>query len=152
MIGLFLAGFAALLLCGCSTSKELSSALKDATIGGEISQLNDKLVVKNKTTKKEMLRNLGAPSLVFANEIGGESWVYSRIAVRESNVGLIANGAFATFFPYTSNNASKGGGIAGVDAGIAVSTNRSSYKSAGLLVRFNAQGCVNSYEFNAVSF
>ena len=116
----FCAGMTALLLfSGCSGINELNSALGEAAGADEITapKLN---IVKNKTTKSEIFQSIGAPGLVFRNEINGETWVYQRVAVRQT--------------------ASK------------VGARRSSYKTAGLMIKFNEQGCVNAYEFTATSF
>ena len=74
----FCAGMTALLLfSGCSGINELNSALGEAAGADEITapKLN---IVKNKTTKSEIFQSIGAPGLVFRNEINGETWVYHR--------------------------------------------------------------------------
>ena len=140
-----------LLFSGCSSVKELNSAMSEATSVGEISTFGLQ-IVKNKTTKSEVFASIGAPGLVFKNEQGGESWVYPRVAVRQSDLDLQANGNFAAVFPYSSGSLSRGGGIAGVNASSKIGSRKSSYKTAGLLIKFNKLGCVNSYEFTATSF
>ena len=142
---------AMLLLPGCSSVRELNSALGEAANADEISSFGLN-IVKNKTTKSEIFKSIGAPELVFKNELNGESWVYPRVAVRQTDVGIQAKGNFAALFPYQANSLSRGGGIAGVGASSKVGAKRSSYKSAGLLIRFNENGCINSYEFTATSF
>lgn len=145
-------GFAAMLLvAGCSGARELSSSLGDAS-GLDGVTAGSLKVVKNKTTQNEVMAALGAPSLVFKNDIGGESWVYQRIAVRQSNVGFAASANFEAIFPYKADTKGHGGGFAGVGAAAALDSNRSTYKSAGLLINYNAEGCVNNYEFTATSF
>lgn len=148
----FCAGMTALLLfSGCSGINELNSALGEAAGADEITapKLN---IVKNKTTKSEIFQSIGAPGLVFRNEINGETWVYQRVAVRQTDVGFQARGNFSALFPYQANSLSHGGGIAGVGASSKVGARRSSYKTAGLMIKFNEQGCVNAYEFTATSF
>lgn len=147
----FCVGSGALLLSGCSSIKELNSALGEATSADEISTLGLN-IVKNKTTKAEIFSSIGAPSLVFRNDLNGDSWVYQRVAVRQTDVGFQAKGNFSALFPYQTNSLSRGGGIAGVGASSKVGARRSSYKTAGLLIKFNEQGCVNAYEFTATSF
>ena len=142
---------ALLLFSGCSSVKELNSALGEAATADEISTLGLN-IVKNKTTKSEIFKSIGAPGLVFKNELNGETWVYQRVAVRQTDVGFQAKGNFAAIFPYKANSLSRGGGIAGVGASSKVGARRSSYKTAGLLIKYNEQGCVNSYEFTATSF
>lgn len=142
---------AMLFFSGCSSIKELNSALGEAANADEISTLGLN-IVKNKTTKNEIFNSIGAPGLVFQNDMNGETWVYQRVAVRQTDVGFQAKGNFAAIFPYQPNSLSKGGGIAGVGASSKVGARRSSYKSAGLMIKFNAQGCVNGYEFTATSF
>lgn len=140
-----------LFISGCSSVKELNSALGETANADGISffGLN---IIKNKTTKAEIFKAIGAPGLVFQNNLNGESWVYQRVAVRQTDVGFQAKGNFAALFPYQPNSLSKGGGIAGVGASSKVGARRSSYKSAGLMIKFNEQGCVNAYEFTATSF
>lgn len=140
-----------LLLSGCSSVRELNSAMNEATSVGEITTLGLQ-IVKNKTTKSEVFKSIGAPGLVFKNEHDGESWVYPRVAVRRSDLDFQAKGNFAAVFPYSASTLSKGGGVAGVTASSRIGTSKSSYKSAGLLIKFNELGCVNSYEFTATSF
>lgn len=142
---------ALLLFSGCSSVKELNSALGEAADADEISTLGLN-IVKNKTTKSEIFKSIGAPGLVFKNDLNGETWVYQRVAVRQTDVGFQAKGNFAAIFPYQANSLSRGGGIAGIGASSKVGARRSSYKTAGLLIKFNEQGCVNSYEFTATSF
>lgn len=96
----FCAGMTALLLfSGCSGINELNSALGEAAGADEITapKLN---IVKNKTTKSEIFQSIGAPGLVFRNEINGETWVYQRVAVRQTDVGFQARGNFSALFPY----------------------------------------------------
>ncbi len=140
-----------LVLSGCSGVKELHSAMNDAAAVGEIST-SGLQIVRNKTTKSEVFKAIGAPGLVFKNELNGESWVYPRVAVRQSELGFQMKGNFSAFFPYSGGSLAKGGGVAGVGASSEIGSNKSSYKSAGLLIRFNKLGCVNSYEFTATSF
>lgn len=141
----------ALFFSGCSSVRELNSALGEATNADEISTL-ELNIIKNKTTKSEIFKLIGAPGLVFKNELKGETWVYQRVAVRQTDVGFQAKGNFSALFPYQANSLSRGGGIAGVGASSKVGSSRSSYKTAGLMIRFNELGCVNSYEFTATSF
>ena len=139
-----------LLLSGCSGIKELNSAMADTTLSDNINA-NDIKVVRNKTTKAEVMRVIGAPNLVFKDD-GVETWVYQRVAVRQSDVGFQVQAHFAAYFPYKNHSLRRGAGVAGVGAAGSVGANRSSYKSASLVMRFNENGCVNSYEFTATSF
>ena len=136
---------------GCSNIRELNSSMNEAAAVGEISEYGLR-IVRNKTTRSEVFNSIGAPSLIFKNEKGGESWVYSRVALRKSDLEFTASGNFAVIFPYDTTNINKGGGIAGVKAGSGLSTSKSTYKTAGLLIQFNRKGCVSSYEFTATSF
>lgn len=145
-------GLASLLLfTGCSSVKELNSARNEAVSVGEISTFGLQ-IIKNKTTRSEIFKAIGAPGLVFKNEIGGESWVYPRVAVRQSELDFRVSGNFTAIFPYSPGTITKGGGIAGVNLSSQIGSSKSSYKTAGLLIRFNRLGCVNTYEFTATSF
>ena len=139
-----------LIFTGCSGIKELNSAMADATLSDSVSA-NDIKIIRNKTTKNEVMNVIGAPSLVF-KENGLDIWVYQRIAVRQSDAGFRTQGHFSAVFPYKAHTLSRGLGVAGVGASAAVSSNRASYKSAGLVMKFNKNGCVHSYEFTATSF
>lgn len=141
---------AALLFSGCAGIKDLHTAMGEAVHADEVT-MRQLHIVKNKTTKNEIFRAIGAPGLVF-NDKQGETWVYPRIAVRRSDAGFQARGNFATIFPYSPHTISRGGGFAGVGVASGVDAKRSSYKSAGLLIKFNLQGCVRGYEFTATSF
>ncbi len=143
---------AVLLLTGCSSIKDLNVALgQQATSSDDviISGLN---ILKYKTTKKEVIEAIGAPGMVFKNDIKGESWVYPRVAVRQDSVGFQVSANLTLAFPYKKHTLSRGGGLAGGGAGTQVQSNRSSYKTAGLVIKFNKDNCVHSYEFRATSF
>lgn len=140
-----------LIFSGCSGVRELNSSMNEAAAVGEISQFGLR-IVRNKTTRSEVFASIGAPSLVFRNEQGGESWVYQKVALRKSDLAFSARGNFAVVFPYDTSSFSKGGGIAGVKSSSALASSKSSYKTAGLLIKFNRKGCVSSYEFTATSF
>ncbi len=109
-------------------------------------------IIRNKTTKSEVLAAIGAPGMVFESSESGDSWVYPRIAVRSTNFGFRAGGNFAALFPYTSGSFSKGGGVAGARASVDTKNSSSTYMTAGLRINFNKQGCVIGYEFSATSF
>ena len=53
-----------LIFTGCSGIKELNSAMADATLSDNVSA-NDIKIIRNKTTKNEVMNVIGAPSLVF---------------------------------------------------------------------------------------
>ena len=108
-------------------------------------------IVQNKTTKAEVIQNIGAPSMTF-NDAKGEAWVYSRVAVRRNQSSGNVSANFAAFFPYKSHSLSRGGGLVGVGANAAVASQKSSYKTAALVIYFNKSGCVSHYEFTATSF
>ena len=139
-----------LILTGCAGMKELNSAMLDTSLSDNVSA-NDIKIIKNKTTKNEVMSVIGAPSLVF-KENGLDVWVYQRIAVRQSEAGFRTQGHFSAVFPFKGYTLSKGLGVAGVGASANIGANRSSYKSASLVMTFNQKGCVNSYEFTATSF
>ena len=140
-----------LLFSGCSSVKELNSARNEAVSVGEISTFGLQ-IIKNKTTRSEIFKAIGAPGLVFKNEMGGESWVYPRVAVRQSDLDFQVSGNFTAIFPYSPGRITKGGGVAGVNVSSQLGSSKSSYKTAGLLIRFNRLGCVNTYEFTSTSF
>ena len=151
MISAAVAGLcAALLMTGCSNIKELNKALGEASSADEISTLGLR-IVQNKTTQNEVLNSIGAPSMTFANG-DGSTWVYTRVAVRNSQTSANVSMNFTAFFPYKSNSFKRGGGIAGVGTSAATASDRASYKTAALTINFNAQGCVTNYEFSATSF
>ncbi len=139
------------LFSGCSGIRELNSSLNEAANADEISTFGLS-ITRNKTTQNEIFKAIGAPGLVFKNEVNGESWVYPRVAVRQTDVGFQARGNFTAIFPYQSHSLSKGGGLAGVGANSKVGARRSTYKTAALMIKFNPNGCVDSYEFTATSF
>ncbi len=141
-----------LLLAGCSSIKDLNVALGQQAANGDEVSFAGLNILKNKTTKKEVANAIGAPALVFKNNIGGDSWVYSRVAVRRNSVGIQAKANLAAIFPYQAHSLSHGGGIAGVGGSGNIQADNSSYKTAGLVVKFNKDGCVHSYEFTATSF
>ncbi len=141
-------GFCAvLLLSGCSSAL-WSNPISDAVNAGETSELN---IVKNKTSKADVFKAIGAPSLVFQGP-KGETWVYQRIAVNQNNAGVSGSANVALVFPYKEESLRSGGGLVGGGASASVGASNTSYKTAGLMIRFNEQGCVNSYEFTATSF
>ena len=139
-----------LIFSGCAGMKELNSAMADTSLSDNVSASNIR-ITKNKTTKNEVLSVIGAPSLVF-KENGLDVWVYQRIAVRQSDAGFSTQGHFSAMFPFKAYTLSRGMGVAGVGASADLSANRSSYKSASLIMKFNKNGCVHSYEFTATSF
>ena len=138
----------ALLSAGCSNIHELNKALGEASHADEIGGVS---IVPNKTTQREVVAAIGAPSMVFDEE-NGSTWVYSRVAVRNTGSGgrLAAN--FTAFFPYKAHQINHGGGLTGVGTSAEVSSQRSSYKSAALMIHFNADGCAVNYEYTATSF
>ncbi len=142
---------AVLFSAGCGGIKDLDKAVNEVSVPDEISSAGIELI-RNKTTRDEVLNAIGAPTLVCKNELNGESWVYTKVAVRDCDTGFRMRANFVAAFPYQSHSLSRGGGLAGVGAGAEVGSNRSSYKTAGLTIKFNAKGRVNSYEFTATSF
>jgi len=136
---------------GCSGIHELQAALGEATSADEVSTLGLK-ITKNKTTREDVLKTVGAPTDILKNANGTETWTYNRVAVRQTNFGWQIAGDFMAIFPYTTSGRSYGGGLAGVGVASSIKTNKSSYKTAALLVNFNVNGCVDSYEFMATSF
>ena len=140
----------ALISAGCSNIHELNKALGEASTADEVSSMGLQ-IVQNKTTKAEVIQNIGAPSMTFADE-KGEAWVYSRVAVRNTQSSGNISANFTAIFPYQSHTRSKGGGIAGAGASASVATQKSSYKTAALMIYFNKYGCVSHYEFTATSF
>ena len=140
----------ALLSAGCSNIHELNKALGEASNADEVSTIGLN-IVPNKTTQKEVVASIGAPSMVFDEE-NGSTWVYSRVAVRNTGSGgkLAAN--FTAFFPYKAHQLNHGGGLTGVGASASVASERSSYKTAALMIHFNGEGCAVNYEFTATSF
>ena len=144
------AACAALVAAGCSNIKELNKALGEASTADEVSSMGLQ-IVQNKTTKAEVIQNIGAPSMTFAAD-DGATWVYTRVAVRNTQSAGNLNANFAAFFPYKANSMSRGGGIAGVGANASVGSQRSSYKTAALTIKFSGNGVVTDYEFSATSF
>ena len=143
----------ALLVSGCTNIKELNKALGEASHADEISTEGFGLrITRNKTTQKDVMKIIGAPSMTFANPNGGTTWVYTRVAVRnvQSEGNLSAN--FVAAFPYKHGSLHRGGGAAGVGANAGVASNRASYKTASLTINFNQAGCVINYEYTATSF
>ena len=140
----------ALLISGCTNIKELNKALGEASTADEISTLGLR-ITKGKTTQKEVIQNIGAPSMTFAGD-DGTTWVYTRVAVRNTQSAGNLNANFAAIFPYKANSLNRGGGIAGVGANASVGSQRSSYKTAALTIKFSGKGVVTDYEFSATSF
>jgi len=136
---------------GCSGVHELQAALGEATSADEISTLGLK-VTKGKTTKSEVFKAIGAPSDVMTNADGSESWLYNRVAARQTDFGWQIAGDFMAIFPYSPSTRSYGGGFAGVGVASSIKTNKTSYKTATLVITYNNQGCVDNYEFTATSF
>ena len=88
------AAVCAAIVCSCVSSKDISAQMnKAAEVEGVVA--NDIRIIRNKTTGKEVLDAIGAPSLIFKNADQTETWVYSRIGVRRTNVGFVAKGNFA---------------------------------------------------------
>lgn len=143
-------GGLALFSVGCSNIHELNKALGEASTADEISTVGLN-IVQNKTTQNDVVAAIGAPSMVF-NDANGTTWVYSRVAVRDTGSSGNLSANFTALFPYAPHRRSRGGGLAGVGGSAAVASQRSSYKTAALMIHFNAQGCVSSYEFTATSF
>ena len=151
MIAAAVAGLAsALLVSGCTNIKELNKALGEASQTDEISTLGLR-ITKNKTTQQDVIENIGAPSMSFEHE-NGSTWVYTRVAVRNTQSVGNLSGNFTAIFPYKANTWSRGGGLAGAGVSASVASERSSYKTAALTINFNKQGFVINYEFTATSF
>lgn len=142
---------AALLFSGCSNIKELNKALGDASAVDDVSTMGLH-IEQDKTTQADVMKAIGAPSMTFANPNGGTTWVYSRVAVRNSAAAGNLSANFQAVFPWKSNFRSRGGGVAGVGASASVASQSSSYKTAALMIHFNREGCVSNYEFTATSF
>lgn len=142
---------AALLFSGCSNIKELNKALGDASAVDDVSTMG-LCIEQNKTTQAEVVQAIGAPSMTFAEADGGSIWVYSRVAVRNTASAGNLSAYFTAVFPYSSHMRDKGGGVAGVGASASVASQSTSYKTAALMIHFNAEGCVSNYEFTATSF
>ena len=152
MIAAAVVGLAsALLVSGCTNIKELNKALGEASHADEISTLGLR-IRQNKTTQKDVLENIGAPSMSFANKKGGTTWVYTRVAVRNTQTSGKLSANFVAFFPYKSGSWSRGAGVTGVGANASVASQRASYKTASLTINFNKNGTVINYEFSATSF
>ncbi len=141
-----------LLVTGCSSIKDLNVALNQNSVITENYSSAGLNILRNKTTKNEISEAIGAPGLVFKNEIQGESWVYPRVAVRQDSAGYNASANLALVFPFKSHTLSHGGGLAGVGGNAAGQYDKTSYKTAGLLIKFDKKGVVHSYEFRATSF
>ena len=151
MIAAAVVGLAsALLVSGCTNIKELNKALGEASHADEISTLGLR-IRQNKTTQKDVLQRIGAPSMTFVNN-NGSTWVYTRVAVRNTQTSGHLSGNFAAFFPYKPETLSRGAGLAGVGASASVASQRASYKTAALTINFNKSGTVVNYEFSATSF
>ena len=151
MIAAAVVGLAsALLVSGCTNIKELNKALGEASHADEISTLGLR-IRQNKTTQKDVLQRIGAPSMTFVNN-NGSTWVYTRVAVRNTQTSGNLSGNFAAFFPYKPETLSRGAGLAGVGASASVASQRASYKTAALTINFNKSGCVVNYEYTATSF
>jgi len=142
---------AVLFTTGCSGFNELSSAISDAT-NADATVTSGLNITKNKTTKSEIFKSIGAPGHVFNHEDGTSTWVYNRVAVRKTKLGFQTTGTFAALFPYATSTFSKGGGFTGVGATADLKQDKSAYKTAALMINFNDQGCVDTYEFQATSF
>lgn len=142
---------AVLLVSGCSNIKELNKALGDASALDEVSTLGLH-IVQNKTTQEEVVQSIGAPSMTFANQDGGSTWVYSRVAVRNHQASGNLSANITAIFPYKPHTWSRGGGLAGGGASASVASQSASYKTAALMIHFNPEGCVSNYEFTATSF
>ena len=142
--------FSTLLMSGCANIKEMNKALGEATTPEGVSTTGLS-ITQGKTTQEDVLKTIGAPSMTFATA-DGTTWVYSRVAVRNNGADGSIAANFTAIFPYQANTRSKGGGIAGAGVEAAVSSRSSSYKTAGLLINFDENGCVVNYEYTATSF
>ncbi len=142
---------AVLFFTGCAGMKELSASIGESANFDEVSACG-LTIIRNKTTQNEVMSSIGAPSLVCKNDIGGETWIYQRVAVRSSDTGFGARVGVEFFFPFSASTFQDGAGLAGASVSSSVDSSRSSYKTSGLLIKFNSKGCVNHYEITGTSF
>ena len=140
MIAAAVAGFASVLLVsGCTHIKDLDNALGEASHADEISAQGLR-ISKNMTTQSDVLENIGTPSITFVNDKGGSAWVYTRIAVRNTQSGGKASDN-AVFFPFKAVKLSGDAGSRGA-----------SCKTASLTINFNKSGNVVNYEYSETRF
>ena len=148
------------LLAGCST--KLSPEPFDANL--RLTSGHVKTVVKTgKTTRLEIFKALGAPNVIAMDSANGEIWTYDQMKVRRTSQGYNAGAYFLTLFAfsddvaYTGRNNNipypgRGAGEAGVSANGRVGTSTTSVSTATLVVRFDANDKVKSYNMLVTSF
>ena len=148
------------LLTGCST--KLSPEPFDANV--RLTSGHVKTVVKaGKTSRLEVFKALGAPNVIAMSSDNGEIWTYDQMKVRRTSQGYSAGAYFLTVFAFSDDIAHTGGrrripypgrgaGDAGVTASGAVGTNTTSISTATLVVRFDANDKVKSYNMLVTSF
>lgn len=145
------------LLAGCST--KLSPEPFDANLrltSGHVKSV----VKKGKTTRLDIFKALGAPNVIAMESDKGEVWTYDQMKVRRTAQGYGAGAFFLTGFAFSDDVSLRrstfnpGGGIgeAGVSASGSVGTNTTSIHTATLIIRFDANDCVQSYKMLVTSF
>ena len=141
MIAAAVVGLASvLLISGCIDVKDMDKAIGEASRSDETSSLGLR-ICQNKTTQKDVLETIGAPSMTFANDKGGSSWVYARVAVRNTKSGEKASDNCKAFFPFKAVKLSGDAGSRGA-----------SCKTASLTINFNKSGNVVNYEYSETRF
>jgi len=148
------------LLAGCST--KLSPEPFDANL--RLTSGHVKTVVKaGKTTRLEVFKALGAPNVIAMDSDNGEIWTYDQMKVRRTSQGYSAGAYFLTLFAFSDDVAftgrnqnipypGRGAGDAGVSATGRVGTSTTSISTATLVVRFDANDKVKSYNMLVTSF
>jgi len=108
-------------------------------------------VLKDKTTQADLLQLFGGPNIATSDNEGNETWVYERsvtqtdISARNQNWQAAAG--LNLFFPHVSANAQGGGG-----QGVSASSIASSFRSLTVVVKFNPNKTVKSYDVRSSQF
>ena len=148
------------LLTGCST--KLSPEPFDANL--RLTSGHVKTVVrKGQTTRLEVFKALGAPNVIAMESGKGETWTYDQMKVRRTAQGYSAGAYFLTLFAFSDDIAytgrkqnipypGRGAGDAGVSASGSIGTSTTSINTATLVIRFDANDKVQSYNMLVTSF
>ncbi|HEX9190133.1 MAG TPA: hypothetical protein VGB87_23855 [Vicinamibacteria bacterium] len=103
--------------------------------------------LKSGLSQADVAERLGSPNLVTRDAAGREAWVYDRVSTEveaaSQGVGIAGGGAGA---------GSTFAGILGLSAGRRSERVRSSQKTLTVVVRFSAEGSVDSFTWHSSRF
>jgi hypothetical protein len=98
-------------------------------------------------SETDVVLRLGSPNIVTRDAAGREAWVYDRVSTesvvtgRSASLGLLGSAAGASTF-----------GLLGVGAGGHTEKSKSTQKTLTVVVRFAADGTVESFTFHQSRF